>query len=160
MNKHSKFRGLMDCIENSISSHGLTITELYQVMLETLSGVEKEHNQAISDLESELEAENQALRNELGKYKKQVASDDKYLDKASFIELERDQLRNELEALKIANDAMIETLSSISTMCIGKIAMGYELDAENIGQMIFASVGMTQPEMVRYVANKLEQDND
>ncbi len=61
MNKHSKFRGLMDCIENSISSHGLTITELYQVMLETLLGVEKEHNQAIS----ELEADNQALRNEL-----------------------------------------------------------------------------------------------
>ncbi len=48
----------------------------------------------------ELEAENQALRNELAKYKKQVASDDKYLEKASFIELERDQLRNELEALK------------------------------------------------------------
>lgn len=147
MNKHSKFRGLMDCIENSISSHGLTITELYQVMLETLSGVEKEHNQAISELENELQTENQALRNELAKYKKQVASDDKYLDKASFIEIERDQLRNELEALKVDQSRLnAEAISSY-------------LEYLEYCKKVSIDVPTDPLEYITGL-NKLEQDND
>lgn len=65
------------------------------------------------------------------------------------------QLQAENEALKNANDKMIDVLSSISSACIGELAMGYRLDANSIGEMIFQSVGMTQPEMIEYVKNKL-----
>lgn len=40
-------------------------------------------------------------------------------------------------------------LSEISDMCIGDIAMGYQLDANYIGQLIFEATGKTNPELRR-----------
>jgi hypothetical protein len=39
------------------------------------------------------------------------------------------------------------TLTEISNMCIGEIAMGYRLDAESIGQLIYEATGKTNPEL-------------
>ena len=70
---------------------------------------------------------------------------------------ENQALRDELAAVKAANDGMVEVLTNVSSACIGEIAMGYRLDAQAIGQMIFESVGMTHPEMMEYVKNQVEK---
>ena len=41
-------------------------------------------------------------------------------------------------------------LADISGMCVGEIAMGYRLDAQSIGEMIYEATGMTQPELAEY----------
>lgn len=38
-------------------------------------------------------------------------------------------------------------LTDISNMCIGELAMGYRLDAEAIGQLIYEATGKTNPEL-------------
>jgi len=42
-------------------------------------------------------------------------------------------------------------LADISNMCIGELAMGYKLDAQAIGEMIYEATGMTTPELSEYV---------
>lgn len=127
--------------------------------IDTLNAYLEETRAYMNKLEQDnaaLVEENQALRNELDKYKKQVASDDKYLDKASFIELERDQLRNELEALKSQHDAMEITylttkkpLNKIKADAVLEFGhyMAHEMHDEE-----YAIVS-------KKYANKLEQDN-
>ena len=53
--------------------------------------------------------------------------------------------------LEIERVKLISCLSDISNACIGKIAMSYDLDAEWIGQSIYATTGMTAPEMDAYL---------
>ncbi|MDF1830640.1 hypothetical protein [Cycloclasticus pugetii] len=48
------------------------------------------------------------------------------------------------------NDALLFALSDISSMCVGEIAMGYKLDANFIGELIYKATGMTQPELHEY----------
>lgn len=42
MNKHSKYRPLMDVIQTKIMRAEIGVTNLYQIMLETLDDIEKE----------------------------------------------------------------------------------------------------------------------
>lgn len=46
----------------------------------------------------------------------------------------------------------LSTLTEISNMCIGEIAMGYKLDAQYIGELIFKVTGLTNPQL-----NELEK---
>lgn len=41
-------------------------------------------------------------------------------------------------------------LSDISSMCVGDLAMGHKLDAQQIGEMIHRATGMTQPELYEH----------
>jgi hypothetical protein len=41
----------------------------------------------------------------------------------------------------------LELLAGISSMCVGEIAMGYKVDAQAVGEMIYEATGMTQPEL-------------
>jgi len=50
-------------------------------------------------------------------------------------------------------NALLCVLSDISGMCVGEIAMGYRLDAQAIGEMIYKATGMTQPELNDYTKN-------
>jgi hypothetical protein len=43
----------------------------------------------------------------------------------------------------------VELLSNISSACVGEIAMGYRLDAQSIGDLIYQETGMTQPELYK-----------
>ena len=42
---------------------------------------------------------------------------------------------------------LLEVLSEISHMCIGQLTMGYRLDANYIGEIIYEATGMTNPEL-------------
>jgi len=44
-------------------------------------------------------------------------------------------------------NSLIELLADISNMCIGDLAMGYRLDAQEVGQMIYEATGMTNTEL-------------
>lgn len=65
------------------------------------------------------------------------------------------QLRNDgqdeaalyIEDLEVKNEKLIGALTDISNMCIGEMAMGYKLEAETIGQLIFETTGMTNTEL-------------
>jgi hypothetical protein len=46
---------------------------------------------------------------------------------------------------------LMECLTDISSMCIGEIAMGYKLDAQSIGEMIYAATGLTNDELNEYM---------
>ena len=48
------------------------------------------------------------------------------------------------------NAEIIQTLADISNMCIGEIAMGYGLDAQAIGEMIYVATGMTNSNLNTY----------
>ena len=45
------------------------------------------------------------------------------------------------------NRKLIELVTTISNMCIGEVAMGFTLDAEEIGQMIYTATGLTNPQL-------------
>tara|TARA_R110000822_G_scaffold23028_1_gene71471 strand:- start:374 stop:730 length:357 start_codon:yes stop_codon:yes gene_type:complete len=49
--------------------------------------------------------------------------------------------------LEDKNAKMLECLCDISNACIAQMAMSYNLDAEDIGQSIYAATGMTNPQM-------------
>lgn len=49
------------------------------------------------------------------------------------------------------NEAIVRTLTDISNMCIGEIAMGYSLDSQSIGEMIHKATGMTNPQLNDYI---------
>ena len=44
---------------------------------------------------------------------------------------------------------LLSVLSEISSMCVGELAIGYKLDAQTIGQMIYEATGLTQPELFK-----------
>ena len=46
---------------------------------------------------------------------------------------------------------LMEVLTDISSMCIGEIAMGYKLDAQAIGEMIYIATGKTNAELNDYM---------
>ena len=49
--------------------------------------------------------------------------------------------------LESKNAKMLECLCDISNACIAQMAMSYNLDAEDIGQSIYAATGMTNPQI-------------
>ena len=51
----------------------------------------------------------------------------------------------EVEHRKV--NELLCVLADISGMCVGELAMGYKLDAQAIGEMIYKATGMTQPEL-------------
>lgn len=57
------------------------------------------------------------------------------------------QLQREVDELKADKNKLLTTLSCISDMCVGEVAMSIKLDAEYIGQMIYADTGLTHPEL-------------
>ena len=75
-----------------------------------------------------------------------------YADNARDGRLDRslDDIRRITE-LEIERVKLISCLSDISNACIGQITMSYGLDAEGIGQSIYAVTGMTAPEMDAYI---------
>ena len=75
-----------------------------------------------------------------------------YADNAHEGKLDRslDDIRRIAE-LEIERVKLISCLSDISNACIGQITMSYNLDAEGIGQSIYAATGMTTPEMTDYL---------
>lgn len=46
---------------------------------------------------------------------------------------------------------LLALVTDISNMCIGDIAMGYKMDAQEIGQMIYEATGLTNPELNKVV---------
>ena len=50
---------------------------------------------------------------------------------------------------------LLQLLADIQDMCIGEIAMGYNLDAEHIGKLITDTVGLTNQEIKEYIAANL-----
>ena len=54
---------------------------------------------------------------------------------------------NEHEQLKEQNSKMLQVLTSISNMCVGDLAMGYKLDSNHIGELIFDCTGKTNPQL-------------
>lgn len=50
MNKHSKYRPLMDEIQGQIMRAEIGVTGLYQIMLETLDEAEKEHKDELESV--------------------------------------------------------------------------------------------------------------
>jgi len=75
----------------------------------------------------------------------------------SLMEATIKRLEAEVEALKSQNDKYISSLACISDMCIGQVAMSINLDAEYIGQMIYADTGLTHPELQKRATNILTQ---
>lgn len=54
------------------------------------------------------------------------------------------------------NKKLLIALCDIQGMCIGDVAMGYKLDPESIGMMIYEATGMTHPEL----SAKLNQEGE
>jgi hypothetical protein len=46
---------------------------------------------------------------------------------------------------------LMEVLTDISSMCIGEIAMGYKLDAQAIGEMIYIATVKSNAELNDYM---------
>ena len=55
-------------------------------------------------------------------------------------------INNHDELVEVENK-LLSVLCDIQGMCIGDIAMGYKLDPESIGTMIYEATGMTHPEL-------------
>ncbi|MEL7287153.1 MAG: hypothetical protein AAGJ57_06630, partial [Pseudomonadota bacterium] len=53
----------------------------------------------------------------------------------------------ECKQLAQDKDEFLSVLTDISNMCIGEIAMGRSIDAQSVGEMIFAATGLTNPEL-------------
>jgi hypothetical protein len=53
----------------------------------------------------------------------------------------------------------IKALAEISSMCVGELAMGYKLDAQAIGQLIYEATGLTQPQL-QEAAEQLEKGEE
>lgn len=74
--------------------------------------------------------------------------------------------RTESEAEKSSSNTIaqrnefLELLYDIQQMCIGEIAMGYKIDAENLGEYISSKTGMTVPELESFLSKIKEQSND
>ena len=48
-----------------------------------------------------------------------------------------------------------EALAAISNMCIGEITMGYKMEAEAIGELIYSATGMNNQELnYKFLASK------
>lgn len=65
--------------------------------------------------------------------------------------------QKEIEQLQATNQQLVEALTRISNMCVGDQAMGYPLDSQSIGQLIFEATGMTNPELNKAVTNVEQQ---
>ncbi|AUR87932.1 hypothetical protein NVP1106O_09 [Vibrio phage 1.106.O._10N.286.51.F7] len=63
---------------------------------------------------------------------------------------------NSHDKLTDINKKLLVALCDIQGMCIGDIAMGYKLDPESIGMMIYEATGMTHPEL----SAKLNQEGE
>ena len=70
---------------------------------------------------------------------------DNIFGKKEEVVIEDLECRNPVCATK-----MLICLSEISQMCIGEIAMGYKLDSQCIGEMIFEATGMTSTKLLDY----------
>jgi hypothetical protein len=56
-----------------------------------------------------------------------------------------------ISALEQERLVLLSCLLGISDECIGQITMSHGLDAEGIGQSIYAATGMTNPQMNAYL---------
>lgn len=63
---------------------------------------------------------------------------------------------NNYDELLDVNKKLLVALCDIQGMCIGDIAMGYKLDAESIGAMIYETTGLTHPELSEKLTDKPE----
>lgn len=50
-------------------------------------------------------------------------------------------------ALEDENEKLKDALTEISNMCVGEIALGADLDAAEIGEMIYVATGLTNPQL-------------
>ena len=50
--------------------------------------------------------------------------------------------------------ALLSCLLGISNECIGEIAMNYKLDAQMIGESIYAATGLSNPELAKALKEK------
>ena len=55
--------------------------------------------------------------------------------------------------LRVVNKKLLQQLCDIQGECIGEIAMGYNLCAEQMGQSISMTTGMTHPELMKYLVD-------
>lgn len=61
-------------------------------------------------------------------------------------------LTEENKQLKQDKAEFLSAMTEISNMCIGEMTMGYKLDAQYIGALIFKATGLTNPQL-----NELEK---
>lgn len=94
---------------------------------------------------------------DLGHDEKYVeVSNEKIGDPQSYTE----KLEQELSELKAKYNSNLSVLSDISSMCIGELAMSYKLDAQEIGNMIYKSTGLTEPELRKVVSNVTKEKSE
>jgi hypothetical protein len=70
---------------------------------------------------------------------------------ALYENTELDKSVDRIVELESERNKMISCMSDISNACIGQLSMSYSLDAEDIGQSIYAATGMTNPQMNAYL---------
>jgi len=56
-----------------------------------------------------------------------------------------------MKSLEEQNKVLLQALSDISNMCIGDIAMGYKLDSQEIGKLIYIATSLTNEELNNYL---------
>lgn len=56
-------------------------------------------------------------------------------------------LSRKSEKLEQSNKELLEALTTISNMCVGDQALGYRLDSQSIGELIYKVTGKTNPEL-------------
>ena len=77
-----------------------------------------------------------------------ASENEKYLEGLNYrLNEQIQQLQAENEALKAERHNHLACLSDISDMCIGQIAMGFDLDSHHIGELIYKTTGLTSPEL-------------
>lgn len=60
----------------------------------------------------------------------------------------------------VDHDILIGALTEISNMCIGNLTMNYSLDSQYIGELIYRSTGLTNPELNEFVGQLEGESNE
>ena len=85
-------------------------------------------------------------------HRHEIVFDESDSDVGEQIECVANAINNH-DKLAEAESKLLSVLCDIQGMCIGEIAMGYKLDAESIGMMIYEATGLTHPELSEKLGN-------
>ena len=75
-------------------------------------------------------------------------------EKIGFIE----ESIESIDSAIIAN--LLTVLESISSMCVGEVAMGVGLDAGHIGNMIYMATDMSAEELTNYIQENMKNKGE
>jgi hypothetical protein len=115
------------------------LVEIVKIQMEEYQKLER----ALYDSTSILGGKIQELEKELWDTQRR---EDKAVTRAAEMIEKKDEQIEELEKERVA---LLSCLLGISNECIGEIAMNYKLDAQMIGESIYAATGKTNPELAK-----------